>query len=99
MLDPVFNVADLFMRVAAPKTTSFIRSLLMEEQAPKSFAERNLRQLVLAKRIAAQCELELVAAVEALAPLYESRFPKQPKPRRVIRRIGNASIDVTDFPH
>lgn len=100
MLDPMFNIADLFMHVAAPKVTSFIRSVLLELEPPKSMSDRNLAQLKLARRVAEQFDLEVVSAVEAVAPLYAARFPR-PLPRpKMLRRIGNASIAVTgNFPH
>lgn len=99
MLDPVFGLTDMFLHTAAPRCTAFIASAIRELQAPKSLAERNLAQLLLAKRVSKQFELEITAAVEAVAPLYAAKFPKpQPKPR-LLKRLGNASIEVTDFPH
>lgn len=94
MLDPVFDTAQCFTRVASPKVTSFVASVLRELKAPKSLSERNLAQLQLAERVSRQFDLDVVSAVEAVAPLYEAKFPKPKAIRPGIRRIGNASITL-----
>lgn len=80
-LDNPFRTADVFVRTGAPHVESFIRSALREQPSPKSLRQRNLAQLLLAERVARQFELDndpqaaLRKAVEAVAPLYEQKFP------------------------
>lgn len=92
MIDPVFDTAQCFIRAHGARVATFIQSVLLELQAPKSLAARNLAQLQLAERVSRQFDMDVVSAVEAVAPLYERRFPKPLPKRAVVRRVGLASI-------
>lgn len=76
-MDNVFRTSDYFVRTGAPRTESFIRSVLNELPQPKNTRERNLQQLQLAERLRGQLggELDMIGCVEAVAPLYANKFP------------------------
>ena len=88
----VFEADAAYIRIASPRATAFIAALLVALNPPKSLAERNLEQLKLARKVAAQFDIDIVHAVEAVSPMYRAKFPPPPPPRKVVRRIGNASI-------
>jgi hypothetical protein len=88
----VFQADQQYIRIAAPFVTAYIAAALVAMTPPKSLAERNLDQLKLARKVAAAYEMDIVHAVEAVAPMYAAKFPKPQPPRKVVRRVGNASI-------
>lgn len=70
-----FDTSRAFIRTGAQRIDSFIRAELRKLQPPKDIRARNLAQLVLADRLRATYELDLVSAVEAIAPMYAAKFP------------------------
>lgn len=69
------------VRNGSPRVTGFLHTELGKLPAPRNVKERNLAQLMLARRLTERFDFDddprraLVKAVEAVAPLYGNKFP------------------------
>ena len=73
-MDP-FEGRRKSLQAASPRATAWTQARVAELPPPATIRDRNLAQLDLARRFAERFGVDLVHAVEAIAPLYAAKHP------------------------